>query len=41
MATGHFQNPAMTDTMHDRADIEGWKRAFQRNLFGSFRDPGC
>ena len=33
MATEHFQNPAMADNMHDRTDVEDWKRAFQRNLF--------
>ncbi len=33
MATEHLQNPAKTDNMHDRTDVEGWKRAFQRNLF--------
>ena len=33
MTTEHFQNPAMADNMHDRTDVEDWKRAFQRNLF--------
>ena len=33
MTTEHFQNPAMADNMHDRSDVEDWKRAFQRNLF--------
>ena len=33
MATEHLQNPAKTNNMVDSTNVEGWKRAFQRNLF--------
>ena len=33
MGSGHLQNLADTDTPGGRTDIEGWKRAFTRNLF--------
>ena len=36
MATGHSQNPAMTDNMRGRTDVEGWKRAFQGTSFISW-----
>ena len=33
MATEHLQSPAKTNNMDDSTNVEGWKRAFQRNLF--------
>ncbi len=33
MATEHLQSPAKTNNIDDRTNVEGWKRAFQRNLF--------
>jgi starch phosphorylase len=33
MATKHVQKPVMIDSLRADADVEAWKRAFQRNLF--------
>ena len=33
MATVPLQTPAKTDDMRSGTDVEGWKRAFRRNLF--------
>jgi hypothetical protein len=36
MATEHLHNPSLTDDMRGATDVEGWQRAFQRNLFNAY-----